>query len=256
MTYFGVLAVYVLPPLLLLAGWALVRGRLQRADWLAILAHVLLAVIYTTPWDNYLVATGVWWYDPDLVSGLTIGWVPIEEYTFFVLQTLLTGFWVLQVRRLVPDQAEANTQDLTTFRLGITGGAAVLWLVSTVALFAGLRAFTYLTLILSWALIPVMIQFAVGGDVLLSNWRRWLASLLPPTFYLWVVDALAISSGTWTIDPQQTTGLLLAYLPVEEMLFFFMTNLLIVNGMVLIDSPTIRERVRLGWMNLMLRRVE
>lgn len=132
----------------------------------------------------------------------------------------------------------------------------MLWLVSTVALFAGLRAFTYLTLILSWALIPVMIQFAVGGDVLLSNWRRWLASLLPPTFYLWVVDALAISSGTWTIDPQQTTGLLLAYLPVEEMLFFFMTNLLIVNGMVLIDSPTIRERVRLGWMNLMLRRVE
>ena len=51
----------------------------------------MVAVLYTTPWDNYLVATGVWWYDPHLVAGLVLGWVPIEEYTFFILQTLAMG---------------------------------------------------------------------------------------------------------------------------------------------------------------------
>ncbi len=254
MTYFGILAVFLLPPLLILAGLAIFVGKLQRGELLAVLGHVLIAVIYTTPWDNYLVATGVWWYDPNLVSGLTIGWVPIEEYTFFVLQTMLTGFWVLQIRRFSLASAEAKAQPV--IRLGLTGGAAILWLVSTAGLLAELQPYTYLTLILSWALIPVMIQLAVGGDALLGNWRRLVAGILPPTLYLWLVDALAIQSGTWTIDPQQTTGLMLAGLPVEEMLFFFMTNLLIVNGMILIDSAVIRARVKLSWMNLMLRQVE
>lgn len=49
----------------------------------ALLLHVVLAVVYTAPWDNYLVATGVWSYNPGLVTGVTLGWVPIEEYTFF-----------------------------------------------------------------------------------------------------------------------------------------------------------------------------
>jgi lycopene cyclase domain-containing protein len=256
MTYFGVLAVFVLPPLLILIGLAIFQGKLRREDYLAVFGHVLIAVIYTTPWDNYLVATGVWWYDPNLVSGIAIGWVPIEEYTFFILQSMLTGFWVLQMSRFIQDSAKPQTQHSSAIRLGMACGVAALWLASLVGFLAGLQPFTYLTLILSWALAPVMMQLAVGGDVLLGNWRRLLAGLLPPTLYLWVADALAIHSGTWTIDPAQTTGLRLAGLPVEEMLFFLLTNLLIVSGMLLLGSPIIRERVKLGWANLMLRLAE
>ena len=54
-------------------------GARSRFALLALAAHVGMAVVYTTPWDNYLVATRVWWYDPALVTGLTLGWVPIEE---------------------------------------------------------------------------------------------------------------------------------------------------------------------------------
>ena len=32
----------------------------------------MIAVVYTTHWDNYLVATRVWWYDPALVSGIGV----------------------------------------------------------------------------------------------------------------------------------------------------------------------------------------
>ena len=253
MTYFGILAIFLLPPLLILIGWAVLRTGLRREEYLAIFAHVLIAVIYTTPWDNFLVATGVWWYDPNLVSGLTIGWVPIEEYTFFVLQTLLTGFWLSRVRRIFPDHKTETSRGAQAGRLVLILGAMSVWLVSTLGLFFGQQSLNYLTLILSWALIPVLIQVAIGGDVLLANWPALLAGLLPPTFYLWLADAVAIQSGTWTISSQQTTGLMLGQLPIEEMIFFFMTNLLIVNGMLLIFSPIVRERVKLGWSHLLIR---
>lgn len=256
MTYFGVLAVFLLPPLLLLVGLSVYRGNLRRIDYLAVFAHVLIAVIYTTPWDNYLVATGVWWYDPHLVTGITIGWVPIEEYTFFVLQTILTGFWVLWIGKSIRMREPSNPESSAALRSGLTGGLAVLWVLSTIGLLAGWQPFTYLTLIISWALIPFMIQVIVGGDMLLGNWRLLLAGWLPPTIYLWVADAFAIRSGTWTINPQQTTGWMLAGLPVEEMIFFLVTNLLIVNGMLLIFSPMVRERVRVGWSRLFVRMAE
>ncbi len=62
---------------------------------------ILVALAYTTPWDNYLVATGVWYYDPARVWNIVLGYVPLEEYLFFVLQVTLTGLitlWLIRRR--------------------------------------------------------------------------------------------------------------------------------------------------------------
>ena len=53
---------------LLPAGWALI-------------VLVLIAVIYTTPWDNYLVATEVWWYDPASVTGQVASGCNVVTFT-------------------------------------------------------------------------------------------------------------------------------------------------------------------------------
>jgi lycopene cyclase domain-containing protein len=64
--------------------------------------------------------------------------------------------------------------------------------------------------------------------------RLVLLAWLPPTLYLCIADALAISSGTWTVNPARSLNIYLAgYLPVEEFTFFLLTNLLIVLGMIL-----------------------
>ena len=108
MTYFGFLLRFLFIPVVLLLVWAwrdARRGRQVAPVWRswsavsALLLHVLIAVLYTTPWDNYLVATRVWWYDPALVTGIVIGWVPIEEYTFFIMQPILAGVWLLTLLR-------------------------------------------------------------------------------------------------------------------------------------------------------------
>ena len=252
MTYFGVLATFILPPLLILLiltpteVWRrLLRGEgyVSAQPYLIILAHVVMALVYTTPWDNYLVATGVWWYDPALVTGIQIGWVPIEEYTFFVVQTLLTGFWALFLMRRV-FREEPDVRQSPRFRAVVSVVLIVLWIVSTAVLLAGWVPGTYLTLIVSWALVPILIQTVFGADILLANWKLLVAIILPPTLYLWLIDSLAITAGTWTIDPVQTTGLMVGALPIEEMIFFFITNVIIGFGVTLMLSPVSKVRAQ------------
>ncbi len=114
MTYFGFLGIFLLVPIVLLLAITFgidgvaARSRLQMRAWppaVAVLLHVVIALLYTTIWDNYLVATRVWWYDPALVTGVTLAYVPIEEYTFFVLQPILAGLWLLFLLRRLPEPA-------------------------------------------------------------------------------------------------------------------------------------------------------
>ena len=258
MTYFGFLAIFIGPPLVILAisDWRMRQQpfptRLSAfRPFSVVLAHILVALLYTTPWDNYLVATGVWWYEPSLVTGLTIGWVPIEEYTFFVVQTLMTGLWLIWLaRKIEPAQGEIASHPglrwVSTLILGM------LWGFSVVILATDWQPGTYLALILVWALPPIMLQTAFGADILWGYRHLVLPGFIVPTLYLSLADTFAIQSGTWTIDPLQITGLHFpGGLPVEEFTFFLVTNLLISFGTTLVlaresqarVSPSLQEKI-------------
>ncbi len=94
MTYPLFLLLFLVIPIALLAS---LLGHRTRAHWWrkAVALTVLVALVYTTPWDNYLVATGVWYYEPVRVWKVILGHVPLEEYLFFALQTILTGLIAL-----------------------------------------------------------------------------------------------------------------------------------------------------------------
>ena len=259
MTYSSILAIFILPPLLLFAVAVIVHTlrspRTTRHPWIPVLAvglHMLIALLYTTPWDNYLVATGVWWYDPQLVAGYTLGWVPVEEYFFFLLQTALTGFWLLLLRFRT---LEPNVTSKPSLRKWVSVIVFLFWVFTLTLLFVGLQSTTYLVLILVWALPPILLQLAFGADILIPHWRLIILGILSPTLYLWLVDALAIRWSTWTIDPVQTTGLKLGPLPMEEMLFFLVTNILVVFGVTLFLSPHSLQRGREWLANSRLRLV-
>ena len=251
MTYFGFLAIFVGLPLVALGviswydrrqGRRLPRSLRNVPGWLALVVHVIIAVAYTTPWDNYLVATGVWWYDPNLVTGIVLGWVPLEEYTFFVVQTLLTGSWLLLWARRLGQSG--RFRPIHQLRWTSTMLAGVIWLVSVGMLVSGWQPGTYLALELVWALPPIMLQLAFGADILWHYRRLVFLVIVPTTLYLSFADALAILSGTWTIDPLQSLNIFLAgQLPVEEFLFFLLTNTLVSFGMVLTLACESRERV-------------
>lgn len=252
MTYFGFLAQFLLIPIAflgLLALWDRRRGVTRPTDfralsaWKGIALLVGVALIYTTPWDNYLVATRVWWYDPALVTGITFGWVPLEEYTFFVLQPILTGLWLLFLMRLLP-KANAVHQPSRFRPIAVLSTGAV-WIAAALALAARWEPGTYLALELAWALPPIMLQLAVGGDILWQHRKLILLGIGPTTLYLAAADVLAIGGGTWTISPTQSLGLLIGgVLPVEELLFFLLTNTLVVFGLTLALSAEVHARLR------------
>ncbi len=252
MTYFGFLLRFLGIPLVFFA--ILLFRRWRRRGYpgagptnvpalTGILLHALIALAYTTPWDNYLVATRVWWYDPSLVTGLTLGYVPIEEYTFFVLQPVLTGFWLLFLAPYMPPVSQVK-QPAASWRLWIVASGLVLWLVSLLPLLSGWAPGTYLALELGWALPPILLQLVFGGDILWRNRRLVAAAILPVTIYLSAADALAIGFGTWTINPARSLGILLGgVLPLEEFVFFLITNTLVVFGLVLVLTPESRTRI-------------
>ena len=95
LTYAGFLAVFLLPPLVI--AIAAMRGRFRaRHGWL-LLALSIVVVVWTTPWDNAAAAMGLWGFDPERVSGFWLGWLPIEEYAFFLLQTWVASLAAMRL---------------------------------------------------------------------------------------------------------------------------------------------------------------
>lgn len=221
----------------------------RRVALLVVAVHSLIALVYTTPWDNYLVATGVWYYDPALVLGITFGWVPLEEYLFFILQPLFTGLWLVWLLpRLGPAPEWRGASDgwpAAARRSGVV--VVVLWLAALIALLSGWGPANYLSLLLVWALPPLLLQLVVGADILWRYRRPALAALLSATLYLCAADVVAIGAGTWTISPAHSFNFLIWGLPVEEVAFFFMTNTLIVSGITLALAPETLPRLA-GWL--------
>ncbi len=232
MTYLQFHLVFLVPALAVLRA---LRPAVSTSDAFKATASLALicviAFLYTTPWDNYLVAQGVWGYGTDRVIG-TVGHVPIEEYLFFILQPILTGLFLY---RLIWTRRANRAPQTGPIPKLVRWGGAVASLLITAAGYTMLAAdeTRYMALILVWAFPMIAIQFAYGGHHL---WRlRRLVSLavLVPTAYLWVADRIAIELGIWHISSTYTTGVAPFGLPIEEALFFLVTNVLVVQGLVL-----------------------
>ena len=245
MTYLQFHLVFILPPLLLLVllTYRTARGgRVPRAGLVALGVHVLVALVYTTPWDNLLVARGVWGYGENRVL-FTLGWVPFEEYLFFVLQTLLTGLWVLLLRQQnAPSRPKSPQPYAPAVRL--VGALAWLGLAAAGVLALSTQRGLYFGMIAAWTGPILALQWGFGGDLLLKRPRALTLGFLLPTLYLWAADRLALGLNIWWISPDLSSNVALLGLPVEEALFFLLTNLLVVFGMTLALEPSALERLR------------
>ncbi len=92
--------------------------------------------------------------------------------------------------------------------------------------------FTYLTLVLGWALPPILLQWLVGWRFLRLQRRAWLLGIVIPTVYLSLADSTALGV-VWTIHPAKSLGIYFSNVPLEEVLFFLLTNTLVVQSVIL-----------------------
>lgn len=228
MSYSQFLLIFIGPPLLLglFNFFKSTHPKKMRFLWGAFLLSII-ALAYTTPWDNYLVKSGIWYYGPNRVFAV-IGYVPIEEYAFFILQTVMTSMWCFRLHQIANIKSTPRSSywkpivSIIYFLMFLTG-VLCLYFVSS----------RYLGLILAWASPVLLFQWLVGGGYLLKNLKIFIYSFLVPTAYLWFADAIAINDGIWTISSQFTLGLQVWTLPLEEAVFFLVTNLMTCQGLLL-----------------------
>jgi lycopene cyclase domain-containing protein len=106
---------------------------------------------------------------------------------------------------------------------------------------------TYIILILGWAGPLILLQWLIGADVMIRRWKVLIPGILIPTLYLTCIDSFALGAGTWTISAQQSVNVFLPIIgvPIEEAIFFLVTNTLIIQGMILVlDMRYVQERLR------------
>ena len=104
-----------------------------------------------------------------------------------------------------------------------------------------MKPWTYLSYELWWALPVIAIQWAAAGREL-WRWRRLLVvSVGLATAYLGACDAFALGHGIWRVDPARVIGVYAGPLPLEELVFYFVTNIMAAQGFVMI-AGFLRER--------------
>jgi lycopene cyclase domain-containing protein len=209
----------------------------------------ITALVYTTPWDSWLIRNSVWGYPPGSILGTVFG-VPLEEYTFMLGMTVLTGCWTLAhaVRAAAASAGTAETGGAPSAggrstRLRVLAAAG--WLVTAAAgaVAAAVQPHAlYLGSQLAWFGVPLALQAACGADRLRAARRLRLAGLAT-TPVLWAADAVGIGTSAWHISGNSTLGLGLSVLPLEEATFFLLVNLLIVNSVVLWLDPLMARQL-------------
>jgi lycopene cyclase domain-containing protein len=211
--------------------------------WVGVAVVTAVAVLYTAPWDSYLIARGVWRYGEGR-TGARLARTPVGEYLFFVLQPLLVATWLGQLRRRDgwPEPGPIRGPDGRR-RLDVAGLA--MW-PRIAGAFAGLAvgllglglvllpptATFYLGAILAWSGPVLALQWGVGVPPLWHQRSALALGVAVPTAYLWVLDRLALAAGVWEISAAHTVGVAPFGLPVEEAVFFLVTTLFVVQGLL------------------------
>jgi lycopene cyclase domain-containing protein len=106
-----------------------------------------------------------------------------------------------------------------------------------------MKHWTYLAYELAWALPVIAVQWVAAGRELWRRRRLLTAAVIIATLYLGACDAFALGHGIWRVDSSRVVGVYAGALPLEEFVFYFVTNIMAAQGFVLI-AGFLRERGR------------
>ncbi|EUC33155.1 hypothetical protein COCCADRAFT_96894 [Bipolaris zeicola 26-R-13] len=232
---------YTIPPAVLLT-W-LYRPFFTKLDAYKVLFLIFVAVTSTIPWDSYLIRTGIWSYPGHVIIGPKLYDIPLEEVFFFVVQTYNTSLLYLLLSRPTFQPVYLRIESGASRNLWrfakLTGQLFLLGMIAWgwQCVRSGGEG-TYTGLILIWAGPFLLLLWSLAYQFILTlPLTNTALPILLPTFYLWIIDTLALRRGTWVINVGTKYGAhLWDGLEIEEALFFFVTNALIVCGQLAFDN--------------------
>ena len=98
----------------------------------------------------------------------------------------------------------------------------------------------YLIHLLAWTLPVIAIQLVLLVRHYKERSGAVLRAVLPPALvvgvYLSIADHLAISTGSWNFGEGRHVGVYIGVVPLEEVLFFLLTSVLVSLGLALFTA--------------------
>jgi lycopene cyclase domain-containing protein len=91
MTYALLNLIFVIPVLVMLFAYRWL------AHWSTLCYTLVALLLMTAVFDNFIVGSGIVAYDPSLLSGLFIGFAPIEDFAYTIVAAVLipmTWWWL------------------------------------------------------------------------------------------------------------------------------------------------------------------
>jgi lycopene cyclase domain-containing protein len=92
-----------------------------------------------------------------------------------------------------------------------------------------------------WAGPVILLQWAFGWRIFVANWRSVAMPALFGTVWFSLIDLPAIESGLWRFDENQILGIRFGPIPLEELLFFAVTSLLVAQSILLFLPASMRR---------------
>ena len=92
----------------------------------------------------------------------------------------------------------------------------------------------YFLHLVCWAAPLIVLQWIVGWRVFRRNLRAVFLPALIGTAYFTLTDTLAVRDRLWFFDARQILGWRVGILPMEEVLFFLLTSLLVTQSLILL----------------------
>jgi len=203
--------------------------KLRRTGYLMVPVMILVVAAFSTVWDNYVASWGVWTFDSHAMLG-TAGFIPFEEYFWFIDHTLLVSFWVLSLWSV--KQTRPMLSARPSRKPCLVG--AVLCLATAAAGVVMIRfdPTFWLGVILAFMGPVSAYQWWSGGHFLLEQRREWLLGIAVPSLYLIGLDTWAIHEGVWAISEQFTTGVRILGVQIEQILIYSYTTTLVAQAFV------------------------
>ena len=92
----------------------------------------------------------------------------------------------------------------------------------------------YFVHLVGWTGPLIVLQWVIGWRVFRRNLRAVFVPAVAAMGFFSACDSVAIRAGVWFFDSRQILGVWIGDLPLEEVLFFLLTSLLVTQSLLLL----------------------
>ena len=241
MTYLQFHSLFNLPPLLLFL-YLQKEHPPQLAEMLCLGLLFLAVGLFTSPWDNAAVKKGIWGF-PDHQHRFKINYLPIEEYLFFFIQTVLVILSTRWAYLTFPSLSLHLETTLTPLKGVMCLLLFLIWFFLGRSLHQKPLAprWNYTVHLFLWFSPLILLQWIIGYELFAPRLPFLLLLSMAWGLYYTLCDLVATAQGIWHFDSQQIHGTkILNILPWEESAFFWITSLLVAQSYILLLPASLR----------------